>query len=66
MIVFEDAPAGIKSARDTGATVIACQTTHTVDQLKQAGANCVVSLLTEVDFTILPDSSFEVQVKNTL
>ncbi|GAA5798793.1 hypothetical protein HPULCUR_004199 [Helicostylum pulchrum] len=66
VIVFEDAPAGIKSARDAGATVIACATTHTVDQLKQAGANCVVSLLTEIDFTILPDGSFEVQVKNTL
>ncbi|KAI8085559.1 HAD-superfamily hydrolase subfamily IA, variant 3, partial [Thamnidium elegans] len=66
VIVFEDAPAGIKSALNAGATVIACATTHTVDQLKQAGANCVVSLLTEVDFTILPDGSFEVQVKNTL
>lgn len=56
----------MKSARAAGATVIACETTHTVEQLKEAGANCVVRFLTDVDFIILPDGSFEVEVNNTL
>lgn len=66
MIVFEDAPSGVESARAAGAQVIACTTTHTVDQLKEAGAQAVVKLLTDVDFTILPDGSFEVEVRDTL
>lgn len=66
VIVFEDAPAGVKSARAAGAQVIACTTTHTTDQLKEAGANSIVKLLTDIDFTILPDGSFEVEVTDTL
>ncbi|KAK4515749.1 uncharacterized protein ATC70_010702 [Mucor velutinosus] len=66
VIVFEDAPAGVEAAVRAGAQVIACATTHTVDQLKEAGAHSVVQLLTDVDFTNLPDGSFEVEVKSTL
>ncbi|KAI7901918.1 HAD-superfamily hydrolase subfamily IA, variant 3 [Cokeromyces recurvatus] len=66
VVVFEDAPSGVQSAKAAGAVVIACKTTHSVEQLKEAGANCVVDLLTDVDFTNLPDGSFEVEVKNTL
>ncbi|KAG2230866.1 hypothetical protein INT48_003029 [Thamnidium elegans] len=66
VIVFEDAPAGVKSGRDAGAVVIACATSHTVDQLKDAGAHCVVKFLTDVDLTVLPDGSLKVEVKNIL
>jgi beta-phosphoglucomutase-like phosphatase (HAD superfamily) len=66
VIVFEDAPAGVRSARAAGAQVIACTTTHKVDQLKEAGANSVVKLLTDVDFNILTDGSFEVEVTDAL
>lgn len=66
MIVFEDAPAGIKSGCAAGAVVIACVTSHTVDQLKEAGAHYVVKFLTDVDLTVLPDDSLEVQVNNIL
>ncbi|KAI8386938.1 HAD-superfamily hydrolase subfamily IA, variant 3 [Blakeslea trispora] len=61
VIVFEDAPAGIRSAKEAGAQVIACKTTHTASQLKEAGADCIVELLTDVDFINLPDGTFEVQ-----
>lgn len=66
VIVFEDANSGVVSAVAAGAQVIACTTTHQADQLNEAGADSVVRLLTDVDFTILPDGSFEVEVKNTL
>ncbi|OBZ82989.1 Sugar phosphatase YfbT [Choanephora cucurbitarum] len=65
VIVFEDAPAGVQSAKAAGAHVIACKTTHTADQLKEAGADCIVDLLTDVDFINLPDGSFEVQATTT-
>lgn len=64
VIVFEDAPAGVKAAHASGAQVIACKTTHRSTVLKEAGADAVTELLTNVDLTILPDGSFEVQVKN--
>lgn len=64
--MFEDAPAGVKAAHDAGAKVVACLTTHELSQLKEAGADSVVKLLTDVDFTNLPDGSFEVEVTNTL
>ncbi|KAI8052594.1 HAD-superfamily hydrolase subfamily IA, variant 3 [Gilbertella persicaria] len=66
VIIFEDAPAGVKSAKAAGAQVIACKTTHSLEQLKEAGAHEVIELLTDIDFVTLPDASFEVQVKNTL
>ncbi|KAG2207634.1 hypothetical protein INT46_003520 [Mucor plumbeus] len=66
VIVFEDANSGVASAVAAGAQVIACTTTHQADQLKEAGAHSVVRLLTDVDFTILPDGSFEVEVENSL
>lgn len=66
MIVFEDSPSGVKAARAAGATVIACTTTHSVEQLKEAGAHSVVKFLTDVDLINLPDGTFEVEVKNTL
>ncbi|KAL1930310.1 hypothetical protein VTP01DRAFT_10472 [Rhizomucor pusillus] len=65
-IVFEDAPAGVRAARAAGMQCIACTTTHTKEQLKEAGATYVVSFLTDVDITSLPDGSFEVIVTNTL
>ncbi|KAI8969026.1 HAD-like domain-containing protein [Mycotypha africana] len=65
-IVFEDAPAGTKSAHDAGAQVICCTTTHEANPLKEAGADCVVRLLTDVDIFNLPDGTFEIEVKNAL
>lgn len=62
VIVFEDAPAGVKAAHDAGAKVIACLTTHSADPLQEAGADSIVKLLTDVDFINLSDGTFEVQV----
>ncbi|KAL1599654.1 DL-glycerol-3-phosphatase [Paraconiothyrium brasiliense] len=42
IVVFEDAPAGIKSGKAAGFTVIALYTTHTLEQLKEAGADYIV------------------------
>ncbi|ORY96635.1 HAD-like domain-containing protein [Syncephalastrum racemosum] len=62
-VVFEDAPAGVRAGRAAGMTVIACLTTHTYEQLSQAGANYIVDLLSDVDVKPLSDGNFEVLVK---
>lgn len=42
IVVFEDAPAGIRSGKAAGYTVVALFTTHKLDQLMEAGADFVV------------------------
>jgi sugar-phosphatase len=42
-IVFEDAPAGIRSGKSAGATVIALRSTSTDDELENAGADWIVT-----------------------
>ncbi|KAF7732150.1 hypothetical protein EC973_006405 [Apophysomyces ossiformis] len=65
-LVFEDSPHGIAAAREAGMQSIGCTTTHTVDQLKKAGATQVVSYFTDVDITLLPDGTFELTITNAL
>ncbi|ORZ18741.1 HAD-superfamily hydrolase subfamily IA, variant 3 [Absidia repens] len=61
-LIFEDAPAGVQSGKAAGMTVIACTTTHTADQLKEAGADHIVSYLSDVSISVLGDGTFGVKV----
>lgn len=42
IVVFEDAPAGVRSGKAAGYTVVALHTTHTIEQLIEAGADFIV------------------------
>ncbi|KAH7385642.1 HAD-like domain-containing protein [Pyrenochaeta sp. MPI-SDFR-AT-0127] len=42
IVVFEDAPAGVRSGKAAGFTVVALFTTHTIEQLVEAGADYIV------------------------
>jgi glycerol-1-phosphatase len=42
IIVFEDAPAGVRSGKAAGYTVVGLFTTHTIEQLVEAGADYIV------------------------
>ncbi|KAF2856347.1 glycerol-3-phosphate phosphatase-like protein [Plenodomus tracheiphilus IPT5] len=42
MVVFEDAPAGVRSGKAAGFTVVGLFTTHKIEQLKEAGADYIV------------------------
>ena len=42
IIVFEDAPAGVASGKAAGFTVVALHTTHSLEQLVEAGADYIV------------------------
>jgi len=47
-VVFEDAPAGIRSGKSAGAKVIAFRTTATEHELREAGADCIVNNCADV------------------
>jgi glycerol 3-phosphatase-1 len=42
IVVFEDAPAGVRSGKAAGFTVVALHTTHKLEQLVEAGADYIV------------------------
>lgn len=61
--VFEDAPAGIKSGKAAGFTVIALHTTHTLVQLKEAGADFIVQDMRSVSLKAWDSATGEIQLE---
>jgi mannitol-1-/sugar-/sorbitol-6-phosphatase len=59
-LVFEDAPAGIRSAKAAGITVIAFPTTYPLDALSEA--DCIAESLAAVHFEILASAELELNV----
>ncbi|KAI4616027.1 hypothetical protein J4E83_006696 [Alternaria metachromatica] len=51
IIVFEDAPAGVKSGKAAGFVVVGLYTTHTLEQLIEAGADYIVKDMCSVTLT---------------
>ncbi|KAI8936321.1 hypothetical protein NX059_006737 [Plenodomus lindquistii] len=51
IVVFEDAPAGVRSGKAAGFTVIALWTTHKIEQLQEAGADYIVKDMESVTLT---------------
>lgn len=47
-VVFEDAPAGIRSGKAAGAKVIAFRTTAAEPELREAGADCILNNCADV------------------
>ncbi|KAL4895202.1 HAD-like domain-containing protein [Aspergillus ambiguus] len=58
VLVMEDAPAGIKAGKAAGCKVLAVSTTHTVEQLKEAGADWVVRDHRSVKLDIVDHNQF--------
>jgi glycerol 3-phosphatase-1 len=48
IIVFEDAPAGVRSGKAAGFVVVGLHTTHTLEQLVEAGADYIVKDMASV------------------
>lgn len=67
MLVVEDAPSGIKAGKAAGFQVLALETTHTIQQLKDAGADWIVKDLRSMQLkSYSQGSKVEVEIKNTL
>jgi glycerol 3-phosphatase-1 len=68
IIVFEDAPAGVRSGKAAGFVVVGLHTTHTLEQLVEAGADYIVSDMRSVTLKSWDKTAGqgEVQIVNAL
>ena len=62
-LVVEDAPSGIKSGLEAGATVLAVCTSHKKEEVEKLGAHHVVNNLESVKFRWTEDRRIEVKIK---
>lgn len=65
MLVIEDAPSGIKAGKAAGFQVLALETTHTIQQLKDAGADWIIKDLQSVALKS-SNSRVEIEISNAL
>lgn len=63
IVVFEDAPAGVQSGKAAGFVVVALNTTHTLDQLRQAGADFIVRDMRSVALKSWDSARGEAQIE---
>ena len=66
MIVFEDAPAGVRSGKAAGFKVVGLATTHTVQQVKEAGADWIVRDLSSVTFQDFRNGEVKIEISDAL
>lgn len=66
LIVVEDAPAGIKAGKAAGLRVIGLATTHSLDQIRDAGADWIVKDLTAVTVQSFNSEKAVLEIHDTL
>lgn len=68
ILVLEDAPAGVRAGKAAGFKVVALATTHSVEQLRDAGADWIVEDMRSVTMTGFDGktSKVSVEVRNAL
>lgn len=63
VVVFEDAPAGVRAGKAAGYRVVALATTHRVEQLREAGADWVVRDMRSVSMERFDGKSGQVGIE---
>lgn len=66
VLVLEDAPSGIKAGKAAGFKVLALATTHSLEQLRAAGADWIVEDLRSLIVTGVVDGKVNVEIRNAL
>ena len=66
LIVLEDAPSGIRAGKLAGFKVIGLATTHTLDQIREAGADWILEDLRSVSLKVFTAGKVELELKNIL
>lgn len=66
LVVVEDAPAGIRAGKAAGFKVIGLTTTHTLEQVREAGADWILQDLTSVTMKAYQEKRIEIEVRNIL
>lgn len=64
IVVFEDAPSGIKAGKAAGFKVVALTTTHSLDELQAAGADWIVEDLRSIEVKGVVDGRVQIEIKN--
>ncbi|KAM3589208.1 hypothetical protein VKS41_000080 [Umbelopsis sp. WA50703] len=62
-VAFEDSTVGVQAAKAAGMFTIACLSTNSFSNLKDAGADCIVKDLSEVDAEVLESGDLKLTIK---
>ena len=65
LIVFEDAPAGIKAGKAAGFRVVGLTTSHPLEQVVAAGADWIVQDLTKVTLVAFDNGKISITIKDS-
>ena len=66
ILVLEDSPAGIRAGKAAGCKVLGVVTSHTVEQVVEAGADWIVKDLRSVKFVGSSEDGVRLQISNAL
>lgn len=66
ILVLEDAPSGIKAGKAAGFKVLALATTHSLDKLREAGADWIVEDLRSLVVKGVVDGKVQIEILNAL
>jgi glycerol 3-phosphatase-1 len=66
IIVFEDAPAGIKAGKAAGCKVVGLVTSHTLEQVVEAGPDWVLKDLESIRVVDVKDGRVTVEIRDAL
>lgn len=66
IVVVEDAPSGIRAGKAAGFKVIGLATTHSLDQVREAGADWIIRDLASLVVKDFQDSQVCLEIANTL
>lgn len=66
MIVVEDSPSGVRAGKAAGFKVIGLSTTHSIGQVKEAGADWIVQDLGSVTLKSFADGVVQVEIADAL
>lgn len=62
--MLEDAPSGIKAGKAAGFKVLALTTTHTLEQVRDAGADWIVEDLRSVSVRGVEGGRMQLEIRN--
>jgi len=66
ILVIEDAPSGIRAGKAAGFKVIGLLTTHSLQQVREAGADWILKDLRDVAFTGYDGGLVKIEIKNAV
>ncbi|KPI42636.1 2-deoxyglucose-6-phosphate phosphatase 1 [Cyphellophora attinorum] len=66
MIVFEDAPSGIRAGKAAGFRVVGLATTHTLEQVRKAGADWIIKDLRSISLKSVENGVISIAIHDAL